>query len=138
MLRKAAHSIKTIYFTMFLFSFKTSLGWSPEFKASMSAASVTLVEFLALLGVADWIDILFGTKAMSQLPKWAVYATFFGLAVPNHYVLISRGYGLMFVSEFARFTKPKRRSLLTICTTIMVSIVAFCIYTASLHRKMFP
>ena len=138
MFGKIATVIRNIYLTMFLLLFKTTFGWSPEFNARMNAAIITLIEFFAILGIAGWIDVLFGTRVMANFPKWTIFLFFLILSVPNHYVLISRGWGLMFVHEFSHFTGLKKWSLLTVSATVMVAIVAFFFYTVSVHRRIFP
>jgi hypothetical protein len=132
-----SHLIKTIYLGMFLVLFKSSRWPTPEANARISAAFLTLIEFFAILGIACWVDILLGTKAMSDFPKWSVFVFFLVLCIPNYHVLISKGYGARYVDEFAHFSKLKQWFLLLICAIMMIAIFLLCLYSATAHRKIF-
>ena len=128
---------KDIYFTAFTIFFRAaSSTWTPGINAGKGVAGVALIESAFLLAIASWIDVLVGTKSLLDIPKWATIVAFFALCFANRYPLVGRGHGITFEREFTNFTKSRKVLLLASCVVIMLTAIAFFIYSASFHRKL--
>jgi hypothetical protein len=127
--------IKELYLTAFTIFFRIS-GWSPKTNRGCSAAVITLIESVILMGIASLLDDLFGTTILVDVPKWKIYSFFFALGAVNCYVLIFRRHGIKFEHDFTHFEKSKKIFLVTSCLIIILTAVILSFYAITIHRNM--
>jgi hypothetical protein len=127
--------IKELYLTAFTIFFRIN-AWPSRIAVVVSAATVTLIESIFLLGIASLLDDLLGTKILVNVPKWELYSFFFALGAVNCYVLIFRRHGIKFERDFTHFEKSKKIFLITSCVLIMLIAIVFSIYALTIHRNM--
>ncbi|MCX6894466.1 MAG: hypothetical protein NTZ16_02965 [Verrucomicrobia bacterium] len=127
---------KELYLTCFTVFFRFGGDRrTPRINTSIGVAGVTLIEWVSLVGIAGWIDILTGTKSILSADKWAIRIAFLALCFVNHYILISRGHGITFEREFANLKKSKKVFLLASCLVMMLAAIAFFIHAGFAHRR---
>jgi len=128
---------KEIYLTAFTIFFRAgSAYWTPRINAGKGVTGVAMIEWIVLIGIASWIDVLVGTKSLLDIPKWATIIAFLALCAANHYPLVARGHGIAFEREFANLKKSRRILLLAGCVAMMLTAIALFIFSASFHRKL--
>jgi uncharacterized membrane protein YqhA len=130
--------LKEIYFTAFTIFFRfRSRAWSPESNTGKSVGVITLIEWLFLLGIVWWLEMLVGTRFLSQFPKWIVAIAFLALFAANYYLLAIRDLGTAFEREFTHFGKSKKILLITSCITIIVVVIVFFMCSISIYHHFF-
>jgi hypothetical protein len=87
------------------------------------------------MGIAAWINILAGTDARLDIPKWAAGLAFLVLCAANYYPLVVRGHGITFEREFSNLQKSTKIRLLASCVGVILIAIAFFLYSAIAHRR---
>lgn len=126
---------KEIYLTAFTIFFRTGgAAWTPGINAGKGVVGVAMIEWLVLIGLVSWIEVLVGTRFLLGISKWATIIVFLALCAANHYPLVARGHGTAFEREFASLQKSRKILLLVFCAIIIGVAIAFFVYTAQVHR----
>jgi hypothetical protein len=127
--------IREIYLTAFI-SLSWVGGWDLRTNRAASSAVIALIESGLLFEVASLSHDVHGTTIFSIIPKWVVLVSYLAIGALNHYMLIVRGSGIKFEREFSQFKKTKKVYLLTTSVIMMLTAIAFVLYSASVHRKL--
>jgi len=128
---------KEIYFTAFRNFYKAAgADWPSAVNEWKGVVGLALIESSFLMGMGLWVNILLGKFIFLSQPKWVIVAGFTILCLWNYYILIARGHGLIFESNFAKLQKAKRVRLQTYFVILTPSAVGFFSYTAYVHRNL--
>src|SRR5258707_7422928 len=104
---------KEVYLTTFTIFFKfCAQNWTPGVNTGKGVAGVGIIQGVMLLSILAWIDVLFRTTLMLNVPKWVILILFFALCAMNHYVLVSCGHGIQLERNFNHFARSKKVLLL--------------------------
>ena len=124
--------LKDTYLTAFALGYRLSRSKDQAYKVVGGITPPTVFEFLILLGASDYLQMYLGKKVV--LSKLAVYVVSFALYFVNMYVLYLRGHGVKFERDFDSVERSRRRTLVASCAVIVVTGIAFFIYSAVAFR----
>jgi hypothetical protein len=116
---------------------------SARTKAGSAVAAIALIEWLILAGISSWIDMFIGERFLlnstnsSVASKLVIVILFFALCSVNHLVLVTRGNGIKFADEFNNLKKSRRILLVTSCLVLLLSVIAFFLYSRFAYRGFF-
>jgi len=134
---------KQLYLTGFTVGFRLRMperlggGWGPIIDAGKGILVVSLIAFINLTNIADWIEIHNGTRFSFDSDPWVTKAAVLALYLMNYYVLVTRGHGIKFEREFNHLEKSRKILLLVSFGVLLLATVAFSIYSISAHQRFF-
>jgi hypothetical protein len=129
---------KELYLAGFTLGFRVSgSSWSPAMNASKGVGGVSVIEIVILMGIAAWIEIHLGSKVFFTAGKWAVRIACLAIYLINYYVLVTRGHGITFGSEFNHLKKSRKNLLLASCGIMVLATIAFMIFSVSAYHRFF-
>lgn len=129
---------KEVYLTGFTLGFRSGgSSWTYRINASKGAVGVALVEWVILIGVEAWIEILIGVRSHLDYFRWAVMIALFTLWFANYYVLVIRGHGTKFEREFSDLDKSRKTLLIIGFVAVLVAAIAFFYLSVSTYHHFF-
>jgi hypothetical protein len=118
------HSIKNIYFTVFLLFFRfCHKAWSHEMNINKGVVGVTIVQGWLLVGTNTWLYYATGNKSLMAIPKPFFFLFFALLFALNYYALVRHGRAEEFNGEFSKF--PTRRKVFLIAAGVGLILLSF-------------
>jgi hypothetical protein len=135
--------LKELYLTGFTLGFRFRIpqrfggGWGPIIDAGKGAGFLSLITFVILMDIGDWIEIYVGTRFSFHSDPWVIRASGLALYLANYYVLVIRGHGIKFEREFDKLEKSRKILLVVSCAVLVLATIAFCIYSISAYQHFF-
>jgi glucan phosphoethanolaminetransferase (alkaline phosphatase superfamily) len=127
--------LKEIYFTGFVLSFRLGGGsWTRPINAVRGVCGVTLVELAIVIGMASWMDMLFGTKCL-EASKLTISIACFALYFANYYILVTCRHGLKYEDEYNKVPRTKKLIISSCCIAITVIAIVFFVDSGIAHRR---
>jgi heme A synthase len=84
-----------------------------------------IIALLILNGVQLYIEISVGRRFSSDSNFWVNMAVVLVVYLANYYVLVIRGYGIKFESEFSNLEKSRKVLLLVSCSVLLLATTTF-------------
>jgi hypothetical protein len=129
---------KELYLTWFILGFRVSVNsWSSGMNAGKGVLGVTLISGAIIMGGELWIELLVGTRFSFHTNPWTIRIAALALYFVNYYVLVTRNYGIKFEREFTHLQKSRKVLLHVSCAVLLLSIIAFIIYSVSVYQHLF-
>lgn len=125
--------LKELYLVGFVLLFRAVKQGSITKRAGRAVAVIAVVEWFLLLEILTQSEMFFNKRF--DLPKIAILFFMFALFLINQYFLFMRRLGLNFEKEFNNLKQARRIALTLSWIGLVVIIVAFFFYTASIHRS---
>ena len=125
-----------IYLTAFTIFFRAGgADWTPGIHASKGAVGVTLIQAAVFVGIACWVGVATGARAL-YFPTWVAITFYLILGAANAYLLVICRHGISFEREFSNLTQRRKTLLLVSSVLLMVGAIAFFVCAASAYRKL--
>jgi hypothetical protein len=124
--------VRQLYLTGFAVSFRLSRSKNVNYRAGGAIGLITLVEWLILIGILSYVQILVRSKFVFAKP--VVVIAFIALFFVNQYFLTVRSHGIKFEREFDSLEKPRRIALVVSCAVVAVAAIVFVIYSSIAFR----
>jgi len=138
--------LKELYLTVFALGYKSGIagGWqrmNRRFGIIMDIGKgvllVWLIEFFILKGIESYIEIRVGTKFSFDSSLWAKIAISFAIYYANYYVLVTRGHGIKFESEFNNLKKTRKVLLVVSFVVLLLATIALTVCSVSDYQHSF-